>query len=173
MERVRAVVFDLDGTLIDSAGDIADVLNACLAARAIAPFDEATVTSMIGAGAKVLVERTLVRLGRPGDMRLLAEMHREFEDRYRALGAGRSTIFPGGRELLGLDGDVRRWHADGAAELAAAHDAAEHRVVAAEKAAGGGEVRRAHGLADRGAAHDIAPAGDGRHAIDAEAETLA
>ena len=96
----RAVVFDLDGTLIDSAGDIADVLNACLAAEGIAPFDPLTVTSMIGAGAKVLVERALVRLGRQDDAGLLARMHAGFAQRYRDLGAGRSTVFPGGRELL-------------------------------------------------------------------------
>ena len=110
-ERARgwpqAVVFDLDGTLIDSAGDIADVLNACLGEAGLAPLDEATVTTMIGGGARVLVERTLARLGRRDDGVLLEQLHAGFERRYRDLGAGRSRVFPGGREVLA------RLHAEG------------------------------------------------------------
>ena len=96
----RAVVFDLDGTLIDSVGDIADVLNACLSEHGIAPFDEPTVTTMIGGGARLLVERALTRLGRVDESLLLDRLHHDFERRYHALGAGRSEVFPGGRELL-------------------------------------------------------------------------
>ena len=95
-----AVVFDLDGTLIDSVGDIADVLNACLIEHGIAPFEEPVVTTMIGGGARVLVERALTRLGRSHETALLDRMHHDFEQRYHALGAGRSVVFPGGRELL-------------------------------------------------------------------------
>ena len=109
----KAIVFDLDGTLIDSVGDIADVLNACLIENGIAPFDQPTVTAMIGGGSRVLAERALARLAlssgaspagqpdvRADDHALLDRLHRGFERRYRALGAGRSTVFPGGRELL-------------------------------------------------------------------------
>ena len=96
----RAVVFDLDGTLIDSAGDIADVLNICLAKEGIAAFDEPTVVTMIGGGARVLVERALVQLGRRNDEVLLERLNRGFTERYEALGAGRSKPFPGAVELL-------------------------------------------------------------------------
>jgi phosphoglycolate phosphatase len=96
----RAVVFDLDGTLIDSVGDIADVLNACLVENGIAPFDEPTVTAMIGGGSRVLAERALRRLARIDDVALLDRLHYGFERRYRDLGAGRSAVFPGGRALL-------------------------------------------------------------------------
>lgn len=96
----RAVIFDLDGTLIDSVGDIADVLNLCLSEHGIAPFDEPTVTTMIGGGARLLVERALARLDRSRDSLLLDRLHHDFEQRYHALGAGRSAVFPGGRELL-------------------------------------------------------------------------
>lgn len=96
----RAVVFDLDGTLIDSAGDIADVLNICLAEEGIAAFDEPTVVGMIGGGARVLVERALVRLERRDDEALLERLNRGFTQRYEALGAGRSKPFPGAVELL-------------------------------------------------------------------------
>ena len=93
-------MFDLDGTLIDSAGDIADVLNVCLAEEGIAPFDEPAVVTMIGGGARVLAERALVRLGRRQDEALLDRLHRGFASRYEALGAGRSAPFPGALDVL-------------------------------------------------------------------------
>ena len=96
----RAVVFDLDGTLIDSAGDIADVLNGCLVDEAIAPFDEPAVVTMIGGGAKMLVERALDRLGRGQDTVLLDRVSDKFARRYEALGAGRSVAFPGATDVL-------------------------------------------------------------------------
>lgn len=96
----RAVVFDLDGTLIDSAGDIADVLNDCLAEDSIAAFDEPAVVTMIGGGAKMLVERALVRVGRGDDTALLDRLFDKFAARYEALGAGRSTAYPGAVEVL-------------------------------------------------------------------------
>ena len=96
----RAVVFDLDGTLIDSAGDIADVLNGCLVDEAIAPFDEPAVVTMIGGGAKMLVERALDRLGRGQDTVLLDRVFDKFARRYEALGAGRSVAFPGATDVL-------------------------------------------------------------------------
>ena len=93
-------MFDLDGTLIDSVGDIADVLNACLSDHGMPPFDEPTVTTMIGGGSRVLAERALARRARTSDRALLDRLVADFETRYRDLGAGRSTVFPGGRELL-------------------------------------------------------------------------
>jgi phosphoglycolate phosphatase len=96
----RAVVFDLDGTLIDSAGDIADVLNDCLAEDGISALDEPSVVTMIGGGAKVLVERALGRLGRGNDTALFDRVSSKFASRYAALGAGRSVPFPGAVEVL-------------------------------------------------------------------------
>lgn len=100
MSWPRAIVFDLDGTLIDSAGDIADTLNTCLVDEGIAPFDEPTVVTMIGGGARVLVERALVRIDRFDDVALLERLTANFTSRYAALGAGRSKPFPGAVELL-------------------------------------------------------------------------
>src|SRR5204863_2973636 len=53
----RAVLFDLDGTIVDSAADIAAALNRALALEGLAPFDEPQVRAMIGDGAAVLVGR--------------------------------------------------------------------------------------------------------------------
>ncbi|OYV33898.1 MAG: phosphoglycolate phosphatase, partial [Acidocella sp. 20-61-6] len=57
------VVFDLDGTLIDSDPDILAALNRVLAAAGLAPLDRAELRPMIGDGAKVLVERAFAHRG--------------------------------------------------------------------------------------------------------------
>lgn len=62
MEKI-AVIFDLDGTLIDSAPDLRAALNRTLAAAGLAPLSLAEVTSMIGDGAKILVERAFAARG--------------------------------------------------------------------------------------------------------------
>lgn len=53
------LIFDLDGTLIDSVPDIADAVNGALADLQRQTFDENTVRNWVGNGAKVLVERAL------------------------------------------------------------------------------------------------------------------
>jgi phosphoglycolate phosphatase len=53
------IVFDLDGTLIDSRRDLADAANALLTEHGAQPLDERTIGSMVGEGAGVLVARVL------------------------------------------------------------------------------------------------------------------
>ena len=60
-----AVVFDLDGTLADTATDIREALVSALSREGLPPIDVASVRLMIGGGPKVLVERALHRLGVP------------------------------------------------------------------------------------------------------------
>lgn len=96
----RAVVFDLDGTLIESAGDISDALNAALIDEGLGGLDEHAVRGMIGAGARVLVERALSEVGGRDDEARVRRLVDRFEGHYLKLGAGRSKIFPGGLELL-------------------------------------------------------------------------
>ena len=64
---IRLVVFDLDGTLIDSRRDLADSVNALLVELGAAPLDLDAVTAMVGEGAAVLVRRALVASGLPAD----------------------------------------------------------------------------------------------------------
>lgn len=105
----RAVIFDLDGTLIDSVGDIADVLNDALREQDIATLPEEVVRLMIGSGARILIERALAHLRIPGEEARVTALHHRFEHLYAAVGAGRSVVFPGGREVLSrLSRDGRR-----------------------------------------------------------------
>lgn len=61
--RVRAVVFDLDGTLVDSAPDIARALNTTLAAQSLAPVTADQVRGLLGEGARALVGRAVALAG--------------------------------------------------------------------------------------------------------------
>lgn len=57
------IVFDLDGTLVDSRRDLADSTNDVLESYGAAPLSLDQVTAMVGEGAKVLVERALAASG--------------------------------------------------------------------------------------------------------------
>jgi phosphoglycolate phosphatase len=60
---LRLVVFDLDGTLVDSHRDLADATNALVKELGGAPVPIEEVTAMVGDGAAVLVKRALMRAG--------------------------------------------------------------------------------------------------------------
>jgi len=59
MSPPRIVVFDLDGTLVDTAPDLIAALNYVLAREGIAPLPLKSARNMIGAGARKLIERGL------------------------------------------------------------------------------------------------------------------
>ena len=67
--RSGLIVFDLDGTLIDSRQDIADTTNALLVELGAEPLPANAVAAMVGEGAAVLVRRALVRSGLRPDLR--------------------------------------------------------------------------------------------------------
>jgi phosphoglycolate phosphatase len=67
--RPRLVVFDLDGTLIDSKRDLADAVNALVAELGGAPLPEQAVADMVGEGAAVLIRRALTASGVDVDLR--------------------------------------------------------------------------------------------------------
>jgi phosphoglycolate phosphatase len=76
------IVFDLDGTLIDSLRDLADSVNELLARHAAPPLDAAAVGRMVGEGAGVLVSRVLAARG-------LHVPHRDAVAEYLAIYEGR------------------------------------------------------------------------------------
>jgi phosphoglycolate phosphatase len=63
MTGARHLIFDLDGTLVDSAPDLATALNGLLAEFGKPALAETTVRSMVGDGAGVLVQRGLAASG--------------------------------------------------------------------------------------------------------------
>lgn len=88
---VRAVLFDLDGTLIDSAPDLAGAGNDMRVARGLAPHPLAHFRPMVGAGARGMVGRAL-DVG-PHDAGF-AELRDEFLRRYEARMTRETHVFP-------------------------------------------------------------------------------
>jgi phosphoglycolate phosphatase len=89
------VVFDLDGTLIDTAPDLIDTLNVVLGNERLPPvaYDEARL--MIGGGARRMLELGLKADGRATSGPELDRMFNEFLKYYSAHIADRSRPFPG------------------------------------------------------------------------------
>ena len=58
---VRAILFDLDGTLVDTAPDIAAAVDATLRELEYPTLEDAQVRSFIGRGVDVLLHRALTR----------------------------------------------------------------------------------------------------------------
>jgi phosphoglycolate phosphatase len=65
MLKGATIVFDLDGTLVDTAPDLTHALNHVLTRRGHAAVSAATVRSGVGFGIRVMIEETLRRLGAP------------------------------------------------------------------------------------------------------------
>jgi phosphoglycolate phosphatase len=93
-----ALLFDLDGTLVDSRRDIADALNATLPR----PLALETVVTMIGDGSRLLVERGLRAVGELHDERAVDVALAVFTRAYAAHPARHTTLLPGAREALAL-----------------------------------------------------------------------
>ena len=95
---LEAVVFDLDGTLVDSAPGLHMAAGAMLADLGLPCPDLATVISFIGQGAPKLVERCLLwARAAPGDH---PEALATFLRHYEADPKAETTVYPGARELL-------------------------------------------------------------------------
>ena len=89
------IVFDLDGTLIDTAPDLIDTLNFILARQGlpVVPYDAAR--PLIGGGAKGMIERALALDGRSAAAAEVERLYASFVDHYGAHIADRSRPFPG------------------------------------------------------------------------------
>jgi phosphoglycolate phosphatase len=88
------IVFDLDGTLIDTAPDLIDTLNVILTGRGLpaVPYDAAR--PLIGGGAKGMIERALVLEGRGATAADVDTLYTAFVAHYAEHIADRSRPFP-------------------------------------------------------------------------------
>lgn len=93
----QAVLFDLDGTLLDTAPDFIVVLNAMLTDRGRAPLPAADIRAVVSNGARALV--ALGFGGAPGDAEFDA-LNQELRDRYAQHLAVHTRLFPGLDALL-------------------------------------------------------------------------
>jgi phosphoglycolate phosphatase len=91
----RAVLLDLDGTLLDTAPDLAAAVNAMLAGQGLGPLPEATVRNLIGRGIPHLVEQSLVAAGLPLVCERLEPSLQGFATHYKRVNGLLSRPYPG------------------------------------------------------------------------------
>jgi phosphoglycolate phosphatase len=84
-QRLAAVLFDLDGTLLDTAADIALALNRTMAEYDCEPLAEDDVRRMVGRGSPILIERAAASQGRIIDATTQAAMVERFFHYYGQL----------------------------------------------------------------------------------------
>jgi phosphoglycolate phosphatase len=95
MTSTPTVVFDLDGTLVDTAPDLISALNFVLAREGLPPVPLASARNMIGAGARKLIERGLEVEGREASPAELARLTDDFVAYYAEHIADASRPFDG------------------------------------------------------------------------------
>lgn len=95
MTERATIVFDLDGTLAETAPDIIGVLNAILVAEGAAPVAVEQARDLVGAGAKVLLERGFALHGRVLGPDELEEFFQRFLQLYADRVADESFLYPG------------------------------------------------------------------------------
>jgi len=96
-ESVRLIVFDLDGTLINSQKDLANSINAMLTQLNRQPLPEEIIAAYIGDGAGMLVRRAL---GDPADEHLVEDGLNRFLACYREHKLDHTYVYPGVFESL-------------------------------------------------------------------------
>ncbi|WP_323008098.1 phosphoglycolate phosphatase [Pseudorhodobacter sp.] len=96
---MTAVIFDLDGTLIDSAADIAANANAVLQELGLAPLPPAQVAGFVGKGVPNLIRQVLAASGMAADGPLFPPMLRRFNERYETA-FEHTVIYPGVQKAL-------------------------------------------------------------------------
>jgi phosphoglycolate phosphatase len=95
-----ALIFDLDGTLVDTAPDLLEATNAVLAARDRPPIDTSTLRHMVGFGARSLIGQAMEASGLAVTEEEMPPLLDIFLEHYRAHIADHSRSFPGVEETL-------------------------------------------------------------------------
>lgn len=94
-DRDALVIFDLDGTLLDTGPDLVASLNHAIATVGLAPFEEAAIGHLAGQGARVMIERALEMRDVGRSEELTARLLDVFLTYYEANIPGLSRPYPG------------------------------------------------------------------------------
>lgn len=97
--RFQTIGFDLDGTLLDTSGDLAATLNRVLAEDGRPPLPLARILGMVGRGVDVLLEQAVAATG-GGDAAVVARLQPRFVATYGAHIAEHSRPYPGVLDAL-------------------------------------------------------------------------
>lgn len=94
------IVFDLDGTLIDTAPDLVDTLNVVFGREGLPPVPYETARNLIGGGARMMIARGIEAEGRTVAPAELERLFQDFLAHYSEHIADRSQPFPGLTDAL-------------------------------------------------------------------------
>jgi phosphoglycolate phosphatase len=89
------LVYDLDGTLADTAGDLMGALNTVLTGEGLLPLPVEKARSMLGAGGRALIQRGFAASGRELGDRRLETLFEDFLAHYNAHIADLTRLYPG------------------------------------------------------------------------------
>ena len=96
--KFKGVIFDLDGTLLDTIEDITSTLNLVLSRRGYRQYSEEECKMMVGDGMEVLVRRAVPEIA--GDDRAINDLIQEYRREYAATYKQHSRPYPGIIEVL-------------------------------------------------------------------------
>ena len=95
MAHAPLLVFDLDGTLAETVGDLTNTLNVILEREGLTPVSLEEARKMVGAGAKALIQRGFAAEGRQVEGDRLEKLFADFLDHYEAHIADVSHLYEG------------------------------------------------------------------------------
>ena len=98
---MKTAVFDLDGTLADTAGDLIGALNAVARAEGWPGLDPVTDRAVAGQGGRALLRRAMAAAGAPEDPARVERLLPAFLAAYEARIAAETRLFPGTEAALG------------------------------------------------------------------------
>ena len=97
---IKGIVYDLDGTLVNSAPDIAASVNAALALRGLPSLPVAIVETLIGTGSRNICRLSIEELGHAYDDAYLDAMVADFFAAYRRAPIANTVVYPGVTQVL-------------------------------------------------------------------------
>jgi phosphoglycolate phosphatase len=97
VSQTKLLIFDLDGTLIDSKKDLVVAVNAARRSMGLGPLDDETVASYVGNGAPVLIRRALGPEATEADCARALDYFMAYYSDHRL---DHTTLYPGVREAL-------------------------------------------------------------------------
>jgi phosphoglycolate phosphatase len=89
------VIFDLDGTLVDTAPDLIDSLNYTIAAAGLMPVTFNDLTHLVGQGVRVMVQRAFALRNKELPKEDVEPLHQRFIAHYKEEMPGQSKPYPG------------------------------------------------------------------------------
>lgn len=100
LSKIRGLAFDLDGTLTDTAPGLGSALDLALQAQGLPPAGQTLISTWIGNGADILVERALTWAGAAPEPALCRETRALFDQFYAQTVEQGSRLFPQVKDTL-------------------------------------------------------------------------